>query len=100
MRFVGILCLALVLPSVGFAAPPLNDELLAKEYNSCMGGVSDQQDQQRAAYCRCIRDEMKKWDSATVDSVVGAQMQAANSTQIASPKIDALARSCLTQILN
>ena len=89
----------LALMTTSVQAEALPDSVFAKQYVSCMGGMSDQQDPQRAAYCGCIRDEMKKWDSATLNGVVTAQAQSGSTTQSASAKIDELAQTCIGRIL-
>jgi hypothetical protein len=87
--------LALVL----FAFPAhaeIPDYVLDRDYQGCLG---DDKDPDRATYCACVREGMKNWD---LDTYVKTAMQAAASSGSANKvpgKLEELANSCISRVL-
>lgn len=61
MKTALVICLAMVIGVSAAQAEPIPDYVLEKDYTSCMGGETPQQDPARQQYCLCIRDSMKNW---------------------------------------
>jgi hypothetical protein len=76
-------------------AEPIPEYALAKDYENCMGGLTPQQDVQRAQYCSCMRNGMRRWDANTYAEMLIEQAR----TQEISPAIDELAKECVAKVL-
>ena len=78
-----------------WAAVP--EDVLAREYQTCVGGDSDPA---RAVYCECVREGMRTWDDATFAGVA-AQAAAASAPTVANApeKLAALAQQCIARAL-
>ncbi len=61
-----------------------------------MGGDNDPE---RAAYCNCIRDQMRGWDDATYEALAKQEAGAANGAPIPD-QITALAKACMARVLH
>jgi hypothetical protein len=84
-----------ILLSGAALAEPIPEYALAKDYENCMGGLTPQQDVQRAQYCSCMRNGMRKWDANAYVEMLIEQAR----TQEISPAIDALAKECVAKVL-
>ena len=84
----------MLVPSV--RAEPIPDYVLDRDYVSCMGG--EHQDQERAAYCSCVRDGMRGWDLETYASIAMEQSKAASAQQVPQ-KIGDIAKACINKVL-
>jgi len=93
-----LLLLAFLSLSSPAFADPVPKEALDQDFSACMGGETEQKDPQRAEYCNCVRDGMKRWDTQSYANV--AQQAAQNpTTENAPAKITELAKTCISKIL-
>ncbi len=67
-----------------------------QDYVACMGGESAQQDPQRSAYCKCVHDEIVKWDENTLKNVAA---EAQKSGSAATPQLEAVAQACINKVM-
>ncbi len=94
-----IACLFLLLIFTASAhAEPIPEFALDKDFENCMGGETAQKNPQRAAYCNCVKNEMRNWDLETYGALATEQSKAGNAQQIPK-KIDDLAQGCIAKVL-
>jgi len=77
-------------------AEMMTDTLLQKDYDNCMGGSTADKDPQRAQYCACVREGMKKW---TTDEY-GAAATEAQQSKVTPDQIANLAKTCIAEVLH
>lgn len=80
------------------SAEPIPEYALDKDFMSCMGNQTVQQDPQRGQYCNCIRDTMRGWDLDTYGAVVTQESKATNAQQIPQ-KLEQIAQACIAKVL-
>src|SRR6185312_6496341 len=92
-RLVFLLSLLATTPAMA-QAEPIPENVLNKDYVSCMGGQTASENRDRAQYCMCIRDNMKDWDLETYAKLAQQQSKMANPQDVPE-KIQELARQCM-----
>lgn len=98
MKIANLFFLACMFSVALAHAEPVPETALDHDFTACMGGMSPQQDYQRAAYCNCIRDRMQGWDLDTYGNVAMEQSQAGTTKQV-SQKIQDVAQECIAKVL-
>ena len=78
-------------------AEPVPAYMLNKDFESCMGGESAQQDPERNQECNCLRDTMKGW---TLDEYEGLLLEEAKTrfTGEQSPKLQEVVKACVAKV--
>jgi hypothetical protein len=93
--------LALFLLACLFAAPvraEVPDDMVNKDFASCMGNATPASDPERAQYCNCIRDGLRKWDLNAYGETALEQSKAGNAQQVPA-QLSALASECIHKVL-
>jgi hypothetical protein len=90
--------LFLVLTCAAAQAEPVPEYALDKDFMSCMGGSTVQQDPQRGQYCNCVRDSMRGWDLDTYGAIATQESKSTNAQQVPA-KIQEIAQACISKIL-
>jgi hypothetical protein len=97
MRFIlTTLWLTFLMVGTAHAQEALPQGALDKDYQNCMGGENEHSDPQRAQYCHCVMDEVKKWDTQTYGSVATEQSK---SPQAPAAQLENIAKACIDKIL-
>lgn len=81
-------------PAPLFAEPSL-EQAFEQQRQNCMGNETRKNNPDRAAYCDCVSDGMRRWDEATLARVAKAQQ--GNDRSLAGP-IAELAQDCLSKV--
>jgi hypothetical protein len=99
MKIIGIICATLLLLlSSALRAEPVPEDMLDHDYTACMGGETATTDSERNAYCNCVRDQMRTWDTDAYASLAMEQSRAQTGDQIPQ-KITDMAKYCIAKVL-
>jgi hypothetical protein len=78
------------------ALAEIPSEILDQDYQSCMGG--DTKNATRAAYCQCVRDELKTWTEEDYTNATMQTMTPSADGKLTMPdKLQALAKKCIAK---